>query len=74
MYRQQSSKLDFRIYWPENFKIRIFIYIVLKKLEKVTDPNQFSLAVGHRTTAKVDDCGNIHFTARSVSYSVIVLL
>ena len=21
----QSSKLDFRIYWPENFKIRIFI-------------------------------------------------
>jgi hypothetical protein len=22
---QQSSKLDFRIYWPENFKIRIFI-------------------------------------------------
>jgi hypothetical protein len=22
---KQSSKLDFRIYWPENFKIRIFI-------------------------------------------------
>jgi hypothetical protein len=21
----QSSKLDFRMYWPENFKIRIFI-------------------------------------------------
>ena len=21
----QFSKLDFRIYWPENFKIRIFI-------------------------------------------------
>ena len=21
----QSSKFDFRIYWPENFKIRIFI-------------------------------------------------
>jgi hypothetical protein len=21
----QSSKLDFQIYWPENFKIRIFI-------------------------------------------------
>jgi len=21
----QSLKLDFRIYWPENFKIRIFI-------------------------------------------------
>ena len=24
-------------------------------MAKVTDPNQFSLAVGHRTTAKVDD-------------------
>jgi hypothetical protein len=24
-------------------------------LAKVTGPNQFSLAVGHRTTAKVDD-------------------
>ena len=55
----QSSKLDFRIYWPENFKIRIFIYILFrfywKHLAKVTGPNQFSLAVGHRTTAKVDD-------------------
>ena len=27
-------------------------------MAKVTGPNQFSLAVGHRTTAKVDDCGN----------------
>jgi len=27
----------------------------LKKFAKVTGPNQFSLAVGHRTTAKVDD-------------------
>jgi hypothetical protein len=26
-----------------------------KKLAKVTGPNQFSLATGHRTTAKVDD-------------------
>ena len=25
-------------------------------MAKVTGPNQFSLAVGHRTTAKVDDC------------------
>jgi len=25
-------------------------------LAKVTGPNKFSLAVGHRTTAKVDDC------------------
>jgi len=25
-------------------------------LTKVTGPNQFSLAAGHRTTAKVDDC------------------
>jgi len=25
-------------------------------LAKVTGPNQFLLAVGHRTTAKVDDC------------------
>jgi len=25
-------------------------------LAKVTGPNQFSLAVCHRTTAKVDDC------------------
>jgi hypothetical protein len=24
-------------------------------MAKVTGPNQFSLAVGHRTTAKVDD-------------------
>jgi hypothetical protein len=24
-------------------------------MAKVTSPNQFSLAVGHRTTAKVDD-------------------
>jgi hypothetical protein len=29
-----SSKLDFRIYWPENFKIRIFILIVLNKIGK----------------------------------------
>jgi hypothetical protein len=28
----------------------------LKNLAKVTGPNQFSLAVGHRTTAKVNDC------------------
>jgi len=27
-----------------------------ENLAKVTGPNQFSLAVGHRTTAKVDDC------------------
>jgi hypothetical protein len=27
----------------------------LKNLAKVTGPNQFSLAVGHRTTAKDDD-------------------
>jgi hypothetical protein len=27
-----------------------------EKLAKVTGPNQFSLTVGHRTTAKVDDC------------------
>jgi len=25
-------------------------------LAKVTGPNQFSLAVGHQTTATVDDC------------------
>jgi hypothetical protein len=25
-------------------------------LAKVTGPNQFSLAVGHQTSAKVDDC------------------
>jgi hypothetical protein len=25
-------------------------------LAKATGPNQFSLAVGHRATAKVDDC------------------
>jgi hypothetical protein len=31
---KQSSKLDFRIYWPENFKIRIFISILLKKFGK----------------------------------------
>ena len=30
----QSSKLDFRIYWPENFKIILFIYILLKKFGK----------------------------------------
>ena len=44
VFVDQSSKLDFRIYWPEFF------------FAKVTGPNQFSLAVGHRTTAKVDDC------------------
>jgi hypothetical protein len=52
---KQSSKLDFQIYWPENFKIRIFNRFYWKNLAKVTGPNQFSLAVGHRTTAKVDD-------------------
>jgi hypothetical protein len=26
-YLSQSSKLDFRIYWSKNFKIRIFIYV-----------------------------------------------
>jgi hypothetical protein len=38
-----TSKLEYlyRFYW--------------KNLAKVTDLNQFSLAMGHRTTAKVDD-------------------
>jgi len=28
-------------------------------LAKVTGQNQFSLAMGHQTTAKVDDCWNL---------------
>ena len=51
----QSSKLDFRIYWPENFKIDRIYRFYWKNLAKVTGPNQFWLAVGHRTTAKVND-------------------
>ena len=45
---QKTSKLEYlyRFYW--------------KNLAKVAGPNQFSLAVGHRTTAKVDDCDNIN--------------
>jgi hypothetical protein len=41
---QKTSKLEYlyRFYW--------------KNLPKVTCSNQFSLAVGHQTTAKVDDC------------------
>jgi hypothetical protein len=29
--------------------------LLKKKLAKVTGPNQFSLAVGHRTTTEVDE-------------------
>ena len=31
-------------------------------MAKVTGPNQFSLAVGHQTTAKVDDCKHKNIT------------
>jgi len=38
-------------------------------LAKVTDPNQFSLAVVHRTTAKVDDCSRVVWVhAHSIQY------
>ena len=30
----QFSKLDFRIYWPENFKIRIFVDSIEKIWQK----------------------------------------
>jgi hypothetical protein len=37
--------------------VRIYIIVFYwENLVKVTGPNQFSLAMGHRTTAKVDDC------------------
>jgi hypothetical protein len=40
----------------QNYNIYKNVYrFYWKKLAKVTGPNQFSLAVGHRTSAKVDD-------------------
>ena len=36
----------------------IYIDSIEKNLAKATGPNQFSLDMGHRTTAKVDDCLN----------------
>jgi hypothetical protein len=51
-----DTGLAFRIYRPKNFKIYRISRFYWKNLAKVTGPNEFSLAVGHRTTAKVDDC------------------
>ena len=59
-------EIDFRIYWPENSKLEYLYRFYRKKFAKVTGPNQFSLAVGHRTTAKVDDC----ITTKSLHVSV----
>jgi len=55
MSKFQSSNLDFRIYWLKISKLEYLYRFYWKNLAKVTDPNQFSLAVGHRTTAKIND-------------------
>ena len=55
----QSSKLTFEFIGQKTSKVEYLqtVYRFYRKnLAKVTGPNQFSLAVGHRTTAKVDDC------------------
>jgi hypothetical protein len=41
---------------PKTSKLEYLYRFYWKNLVKVTGSNQFSLAVGHRTTAKVDDC------------------
>jgi hypothetical protein len=40
----------------KNSKLEYLYRFYRKNLAKVTGRNQFSLAMGHRTTAKVDDC------------------
>ena len=40
---------------PKFSKLEYLYRFYWKNLAKVTGPNQFSLAMGHRTTAKVDD-------------------
>ena len=43
-------------------------------MAKVTGPNQFSLAVGHRTTAKVNDCDDITEILLKVALNTKILI
>ena len=55
----QSSKLDFRIYWPENFKIRKFIQILLKKFGQSHLSESIFTGRGPPDHCQVDDCNII---------------
>ena len=74
----QSSKLDFRIYWPENFKIRIFIDSIEKIWQKslvrinfhwpwATGPLLKSMAVHEWFTLQ-----NIHFSNGNGSFPIYI--
>ena len=62
VHQSQSSKLDLRKLQNYNIYLENF-------WTKVTGPNQFSQAVGHRTTAKVDDW----FNYTNVTFSIPVV-
>ena len=49
-------EITFEFTGQKTSKLEYLYRLYAKILAKVTGPNQFPLAVGHRTTAKVDDC------------------